>query len=63
MPQRDTKKMKRKNVSELVSLVTDLDKADKSLSPEERKAYKDAQRSVVDARYRAEMHQGQIRVL
>ena len=64
MPRRKRKsEMKPATVSQLVHIVTDLGEATKSLSDEDRKAYEDAQRSVVEARFRAETHQGHVRVL
>jgi hypothetical protein len=55
--------MKPETVSKLVRIATDLEKATEALSDEERKAYAEAQRSVVEARSRAQAHQGHIRVL
>jgi hypothetical protein len=64
MPPRKPKPpMKPKTVSNLVRIVTDLKKATRSLPPDERKAYEDAQRSVVEARLRAETHEGHVRIL
>jgi hypothetical protein len=42
----------------LVEIVSDVDAAAKALTPEERKAYVDQQRSVVEARRSAEVHEG-----
>lgn len=50
-------------VSELVEIVTNLDRALESLSEDARESYEDAQSSVVAARNRAEIHEGFIRVL
>jgi hypothetical protein len=64
MPRNDSgETMNPETISHLVDVVTDLEKATKNLSTEELKAYEEAQRSVVEARSRAETHQGHIRVL
>jgi hypothetical protein len=44
--------------AKLEELARDLDKAAESLSAEEREAYTEAQKSVVDARRSAEVHEG-----
>ena len=48
---------------ELVRIVTNLEDAVRSLPLEEREKYEDAQRSVVEARNQAEMHEGLIKVI
>jgi hypothetical protein len=55
--------MKPETVSQLVNIVTDPEKATESLSNQERAAYEDAQRSVVEARFSAETHQEHVRIL
>lgn len=49
--------------AELIRIVTDPDEVTKALPPHEREAYEDAQRSVVEARFRAEAHEEHIRLL
>jgi len=64
MPRQKTEsKMKPETVSQLVSIVTDPEKATESLSNQERAAYEEAQRSVVEARFSAETHQEHVRIL
>ena len=48
---------------DLVRIVTNLTEATKSLPPEEQDAYEEAQRSVVEARFRAENHEDFVRIL
>lgn len=55
--------MKPETVSNLVRMVTDLTEAAKSLPEEDRKAYEKAKRSIVEARFQAESHEGNIRIL
>lgn len=52
----------RADFTKLVELASDPDQAAKSLPPAEREAYLDAQRSVVDARRSAEVHEGLLQV-
>ncbi len=63
MPRRKPKAMKPETVSDLVRMVTDLKEASKALPEEDRKAYEQAKRSIVEARFRAETHEGNIRIL
>lgn len=51
------------DTSELAQIVTDLEEASNSLSPEERAEYEDAQRSVVEARFETEPPEGHVRLL
>jgi hypothetical protein len=55
--------MARQQIDTLVEIVTDPKGAEDALSPEERKAYEEARRSVVEARFQAEPAEGQIRIL
>lgn len=55
--------MNPKTLSQLVDIVTDPAKATESLSDENRRAYEEAQRSVVEARFSAEAHQEHVRIL
>ena len=55
--------MNKDKISQLVEIVTDPAKATESLSTQERQAYEDAQRSVVEARFSAETHQEHVRIL
>jgi hypothetical protein len=48
---------------DLVRIVTNLAEATKSLPPDEQEAYVEAQRSVVEARFRAENHEDYVRIL
>lgn len=64
MPQRKVKPaMKAETVSDLVRIVTDLEEATKSLPLDDRRGYEDAKRSIVEARFQAEAHEGPIRIL
>lgn len=49
--------------SDLVRIVTDLDEATEALPESERREYEEAQQSVVEARFQAEMHEGYVRIL
>ena len=51
------------STSELIRIVTDLDEATNALPQHEREAYREAQRSVVEARFHAETPEGRIRIL
>jgi hypothetical protein len=55
--------MKPETVSDLVRIVTDLHEAAKALPECERQEYESAKRSIVEARFQAETHEGHIRVL
>ena len=55
--------MNPETLSQLVDIVTDPAKATESLSDDARKAYEEAQRSVVEARFSAEAHQEHVRIL
>lgn len=55
--------MAKEQITTLVEIVTDPEGAENALSPEERKAYEDARRSVVEARFQAESPEGHIRIL
>jgi hypothetical protein len=48
---------------DLVRIVTNLTEATKSLPAAEQEAYEEAQRSVVEARFRAENHEDYVRIL
>lgn len=63
MPRRTKELMKPETVSDLVRIVTDLPEAAKALPDSERQEYESAKRSIVEARFQAETHQGHIRVL
>jgi hypothetical protein len=64
LPRRKTKaSMKPETVSNLVRMVTDLKEAAKSLPEDDRRAYESAKRSIVEARFQAETHDGNIRIL
>jgi len=64
LPRRNPKAaMKPETVSKLVLMVTDLTEAAKSLPEEDRRAYEKAKRSIVEARFQAEAHEGSIRIL
>lgn len=55
--------MKPETVSNLVRIVTDLPGAAKALPRAEQEEYESAKRSIVEARFQAETHEGHIRVL
>lgn len=55
--------MEATDVATLVEIVTDPEGAEEALSPEERQAYEDARRSVVEARFITEPPEGTIRIL
>lgn len=48
--------------SDVDKVVNDVEKAGRALPQEEREAYRDAQRSVMDARRNAESHEGFLRI-
>jgi hypothetical protein len=51
------------STEQLVRIVTNLSRATAALSPQDRQAYEDAQRSVVEARSSAEVDEDHIRIL
>lgn len=55
--------METEELSQLIEIVVDLPKASESLPPEEKQAYDEAKRSVVEARHQAAAHDGDIRIL
>ena len=60
---RDDNAMKAADVATLVEIVTNPEEAEEALSAEERQAYEDARRSVVEARFITEPTEGTIRIL
>lgn len=63
MPQSETPAMDSDTVASLVEIVTDPRGTAKSLSAEEQKVYEEAKKSVIEARFQTEPHEGQIRIL
>ncbi len=55
--------MQQEAVTTLVEILTDPQGAVEALPPEEQKAYENAKRSVVEARFQTEPAEGQIRIL
>lgn len=63
MPRKKPASMDSDNVDSLIEILTDPEGTENSLTPEERRSYEEAKRSVVEARFQSEPHEGQIRII
>jgi len=63
MPRKKPASVNSETVANLIEILTDPEGSESSLSPEEQRIYEDAKRSVVEARFQSEPHEGQIRII
>ena len=54
----EPKENTKKQVEALIEFASDIARVLRSLPPEEREAYEDAQKSIIEARRSAEVHEG-----
>ncbi len=63
MPRKKASSVDTDNVASLIEILTDPAGTAESLTPEEQRVYEEAKRSVVEARFQSEPHEGQIRII
>jgi hypothetical protein len=63
MPQKKVTSVDSETVASLIEILTDPAGTAESLTPEEQQVYEEAKRSVVEARFQSEPHEGQIRII
>jgi hypothetical protein len=63
MPRKNVTSLDSETVASLIEILTDPAGTAESLTPEEQQVYEEAKRSVVEARFQSEPHEGQIRII
>ena len=63
MPRKKPASVDSDTVANMIEILTDPEGTGKPLTPDEQRTYDEAKRSVVEARFQSEPHEGQIRII